>query len=127
MADTPELIPPMKPGIDHPQHIEEARQIVAKNAGESVADVTPPDEIAENIVNDARTGFLKNVAGVKQQLSNQTSGPQKADSSDGFKETLDVYNPWGGDDSTTRIVPTEEMSRLRAKRVEEMNPQKEVA
>lgn len=125
MADTPEIIPPMTPGIDHPKYPVPMRQVVAENAGVDLTAVTPSNEVADNMVDDARTSFLQSVAGVGQPLD-KASSPQEADFSGGLKETLDAYNPWGDDDST-RTAPSKEPFDLEAARNEKMKPVEEAA
>lgn len=123
MTDTPEIIiPPMKPGVDHPQHTAPMRQVVATNAGVAVKDVIPPDETAEEIINDAQTSFLKSVA----SLEAKSTGLQEPDSGEigNIMETVKAFIP-GGDD-TSRTGPAKEPYDLETERREKMVPVEEV-
>ncbi len=125
MVDTPELTltPPMKPGVNHPQHTEGVKQAVAKHAGVEVVEVTPPDEIAEKIINDAQTSFLKSIADV----GSESVRPRKSEFGEpgDFMETVKAFIPGGDGNSTVRTGSSKEPYNLEAKRKEKMNPPKE--
>lgn len=132
MADTPELILPMQPGVDHPRHADGMRTNIAKNLGVRVEkkDVTPSDEVADNMITEAQNRFLENVARVEQPPG-ETAGPQKANSSSGFDnliETVRADTPGVGDDlDTSRTTPSGPLADLEDARNAKMTPQREAA
>lgn len=117
MTDTQEIIPPMQPGVDHPQHIKETRQAIAEKVGVRVADVTPSEEVAKNIVDAGTTEFLEKVTHTGSKPTDRLPETAATNSFGDFMKEVQAYIP-GGD--TDRTTPSGDFSELEEKRQEKM-------
>lgn len=125
MADSQELIAPMEPGKDHPQHAEPMRKVVTEELvklGEDAPNVRPQGELADEVIQNANDNFSK-VVGVESP-SDQTAKPQKEDS-DGLDDLGEIVASITPGEAKVRTVPTAKLSELRAERVAGMNPPEE--
>ena len=103
-----ELVPPMQPGVDHPDHTKVMRQNISEQSGVKEADVVPESEQADNLAAEAVAQFASKPENVVKPAS------VKDDESEGaadFKENMALLN-FDEAASKVRTAPVDLVKRI---------------
>lgn len=121
----PEIPVGAEPGVNDPRHIEKTRQEIAEAVGVKVADVTPQEEVAENVVQDGVNRFLEDVAHAPNDQLNPATD-EKQTFFENLGEEAAALNPFETD-GKERVTENTNVINLEAERQRRMEDQKKAA